>query len=71
MAQLLRQAIDSGAPPSLARIPMSPEEVAASYDEAEGSADADGSRAGSAAMDDAPEASERVGCGRDGASRDG
>jgi Domain of unknown function (DUF4192) len=35
MAQLLRQAIDSGAPPSLARIPMTPEEVAASYDEAE------------------------------------
>ena len=33
MAQLLRQAIDSGAPPSLARIPMTPEEVAASYDE--------------------------------------
>jgi hypothetical protein len=36
MAQLLRQAIDSGATPSLARIPMTPEEVAASYDEAEG-----------------------------------
>jgi hypothetical protein len=35
MAQLLRQAIDSGAPPSLARIPMTPEEVAASYDEVE------------------------------------
>ncbi|MCL2581263.1 MAG: DUF4192 domain-containing protein [Streptosporangiales bacterium] len=34
MAQLLRQAIDSGAPPSLARIPMTPEEVAASYEEA-------------------------------------
>jgi hypothetical protein len=33
MAQLLRQAIDSGAPPSLARIPMTPEEVAASYEE--------------------------------------
>jgi len=41
MAQLLRQAIDSGAPPSLARIPMTPEEVAASYDEAYG-ADEDG-----------------------------
>jgi hypothetical protein len=36
MAQLLRQAIDSDAPPSLARILMTPEEVAASYDEAEG-----------------------------------
>ncbi|HWG01067.1 MAG TPA: DUF4192 domain-containing protein [Trebonia sp.] len=31
MAQLLRQVIDSGAPPSMARLPMSPEEVAASY----------------------------------------
>jgi hypothetical protein len=28
---LLREAIDSGAPPSLARLPMTPEEVAASY----------------------------------------
>jgi hypothetical protein len=36
MAQLLRQAIDSGAPPSLARIPMTQEEVTASYDETEG-----------------------------------
>jgi hypothetical protein len=35
MARLLRQAIDSGAPPSLARLPMTPEEVAASYDEQE------------------------------------
>ena len=35
MAQLLRQAIDSCAPPSLARIPVTPEEVAASYDEVE------------------------------------
>jgi hypothetical protein len=33
MALLLRQVITSGAPPSLARLPMSPEEVAASYDE--------------------------------------
>ena len=32
MAVLLRQAIDSGAPPSLARLPMTPEDVAASYD---------------------------------------
>jgi hypothetical protein len=47
MAQLLRQAIDSGAPPSLARIPVTPEEVAASYAEAEGP-DADDSTAGSA-----------------------
>jgi len=35
MALLLRQAIDAGAPPSLARLPMTPEEVAASYDDLE------------------------------------
>ena len=35
MARLLREVIDSGAPPRLARLPMSPEEVAASYAEAE------------------------------------
>ena len=32
MAQLLREAVDAGLPPSAARLPMSPEEVAASYD---------------------------------------
>jgi hypothetical protein len=32
MALLLRQTIDAGAPPSLARLPVTPEEVAASYD---------------------------------------
>ncbi len=32
MALLLRQVISAGAPPSLARLPMTPEEVAASYD---------------------------------------
>jgi len=37
MAVLLRQAVDSGAPPSLARLPMSPEDVAASYDALEAS----------------------------------
>ena len=31
MAQLLRQVITAGSPPSLARLPMTPEEVAASY----------------------------------------
>jgi len=41
MALLLRQVISAGAPPSLARLPMTPEEVAASYDEAED--DPDGS----------------------------
>jgi hypothetical protein len=35
MALLLRQVIAAGAPPSLARLPMTPEEVAASYDDAE------------------------------------
>jgi uncharacterized protein DUF4192 len=40
MAVLLRQAIDSGAPPSLARLPMTPEDVAASYDAAEASDEA-------------------------------
>jgi hypothetical protein len=70
MAQLPRQAIDSGVPPSLARIPMTPEQVAASYDEAEGSG-SDGSLVDSAAMDDAREASKRGGCGRDGASQVG
>ena len=33
MALLLRQVICAGAPPSLARLPMTPEEVAASYDD--------------------------------------
>lgn len=32
MALLLREALDSGAPPSMARLPMTPEEVAAAYD---------------------------------------
>ena len=31
MAKLLREVIDSGAPPKMARLPMTPEEVAASY----------------------------------------
>jgi hypothetical protein len=31
MAKLLRQALDCGAPPSMARLPMTPEDVAASY----------------------------------------
>jgi hypothetical protein len=36
MAQLLRQVITAGCPPSMAQLPMTPEEVARSYDEAEG-----------------------------------
>jgi hypothetical protein len=35
MALLLRQVINAGTPPSMARLPMTPEEVAASYDDAE------------------------------------
>ncbi|MGH3284251.1 MAG: DUF4192 family protein [Streptosporangiaceae bacterium] len=35
MAVLLRQVINSGAPPSLARLPMTPDQVAASYDDQE------------------------------------
>jgi hypothetical protein len=47
MAQLLRQVIAAGAPPSLARLPMTPEDVAESYDglaapEADQDEDADG-----------------------------
>jgi Domain of unknown function (DUF4192) len=41
MAMLLRQVISAGAPPSLARLPMTPEEVAASYDDAEEEAPGD------------------------------
>jgi hypothetical protein len=35
MARLLRDALDAGAPPSMARLPMTPEEVSACYDQAE------------------------------------
>jgi hypothetical protein len=45
MARLLRRALDSGAPPSAARLPMSPEEVAANYDAQEAAADADAAEA--------------------------
>jgi Domain of unknown function (DUF4192) len=38
MAKLLRRALDSGAPPSMARLPMTPEEVEASYDAQEAGA---------------------------------
>lgn len=56
MARLLRQAVDSGAPPSMARLPMTPEEVAASYDDLE-ELDTDNSTADSAPMVDPPEGS--------------
>jgi hypothetical protein len=39
MALLLRRALDAGAPPSLARLPMTPEEVAAVYDAQEAAED--------------------------------
>lgn len=35
MALLLREALDSGAPPAMARLPMTPEEVAVAYDAVE------------------------------------
>jgi hypothetical protein len=54
MALLLREALDSGALPSMARLPTTPEEVAACYDDLEGPG-TDDSTAGSAAMATAPE----------------
>jgi hypothetical protein len=42
MALLLREALDSGAPPSMARLPMTPEEVAAAYDALDREENADG-----------------------------
>ena len=35
MASLLREVVDSGVPPWQARLPMTPEEVAASYEQAD------------------------------------
>jgi hypothetical protein len=40
MALLLRDALDSGAPPAMARLPMTPDEVAAAYDAAEAAPEA-------------------------------
>jgi len=45
MARLLRRALDAGAPPSVARLPMSPDEVAAAYDAQEAAADAEAAEA--------------------------
>jgi hypothetical protein len=46
LAQLLRDIMDAGVPPSAARVPMTPEQVAASYDLADsGSAASPGGRA--------------------------
>ena len=52
MAVLLREVIDSGAPPSLARLPMTPDDVAASYDALDANREA-GDDAGSQASDQA------------------
>jgi hypothetical protein len=38
MARLVRRALDYGAPPSMARLPMTPDEVAATYDAQEAAA---------------------------------
>jgi uncharacterized protein DUF4192 len=46
MAVLLREVIDCGAPPSLARLPMTPDDVAASYDALETNRDASGDAGG-------------------------
>jgi Domain of unknown function (DUF4192) len=48
MARLLRRALDSGAPPSVARLPMTPEEVAATYDAQEAAAEAEAAAAAAA-----------------------
>src|SRR3984957_2010663 len=45
MARLLRRALDSGAAPSVARLPMTPEQVAATYDAQEAAADAEAAEA--------------------------
>jgi hypothetical protein len=41
MAMMLRQAVSAGVPPSAARLPMTPQEVAASYDELDDQRDED------------------------------
>jgi len=51
MAVLLRQVIDSGAPPSLARLPMTPDDVAASYDDLEANDDDAGDDVSAGAQD--------------------
>jgi hypothetical protein len=58
MAGLLRQAIDAGAPPRLAKLPMSPEEVAASYEHEESEYDDPGQDAGDATPDEDDEQEE-------------
>jgi hypothetical protein len=71
MALLLSQVITAGAPPSLARLPMTPEEVAASYHDAE-SAESESEYGYDYDYDeyDYDEASDDE-CDRDGYDRDG
>lgn len=64
MARLLRQVIAGGAPPSVARLPMTPEEVAASYDDLDEDADDLDEDADDEDMDDDPYGEDP--CGEDG-----
>ena len=66
MAMLLRQVIDSGAPPSLARLPMTPDDVAASYDALEANGEEEGEAC--AVMNEEPDES---GEGESGDGQDG
>jgi hypothetical protein len=60
MAVLLRQVIDSGAPPSLARLPMTPDDVAASYDALEvGDAASEDDEPGEEAIDKSGDGQDR------------
>ena len=52
MAQLLRDAIDAGAPPSVAVLPMTPEEVAASYSGSPGAEQAEQANPGGSGTGD-------------------
>jgi hypothetical protein len=69
MALLLRDLIDAGAPPAMARLPMTPEEVAASYAAAEDDETADDELAGEESAGQEP--ADEPGCDEpdgDGAS---
>jgi hypothetical protein len=58
MAHLLRQVIDSGVPPSAARLPMTPEEVAVSYDEIDQNLDNDESSSEDTSRDENAECTD-------------
>jgi len=59
MALLLRDTIDAGTPPSMARLPMTPEEVAASYAADDERAEAEAGQPPGDDLDDDQAASER------------